>query len=90
MKTNELQSVASCFIFSAGLSERRQQFISLLHSTLTVTDEHTCVYNGLAAALGTLAHLQTDSFLLNDKMSKLIILVPVTWQEIKGTWCRFL
>lgn len=54
-------------IFSAGLSEGRQLFISLLH--ITHTDVNSCFYNGLAAAFGKLAQLQTDSFLVKDKMS---------------------
>ena len=40
-------------IVGEGLSEGRQLFISLLHMTLTA------FYNGLTAAFGTLAHLQT-------------------------------
>lgn len=73
-KTSKLQAaahpvVSRPLILSEGISEKRQLFISRPHITLTATDQLARFYNGLAGALGKLAQLQTDSFLLHDNMS---------------------
>lgn len=49
------------------VSEGRQLFITLLHMTLS--DEYSGFYNGLARVSDKLAHLQTVRVLTNDKMS---------------------
>lgn len=86
LQASKFSHLYSSLIFSEGLSGGL--FISLLHVTLTAaTDYHTGFYDRLADALSKLAHLQTDSFPLNDKMSVFYFsLVILTWQEIIGTW----
>lgn len=71
-------------IFSEGLSEGRQLFISLLHITLTDTDVYTCFYNGLAAVLRQ--NWPTSKLTAFFFKWQNVTLVILTWQEMNGAW----